>query len=86
MKAATPPIVPCNKCQGTGRHALSDCLWETLQAVRRAKFATAIDLLRAMKWQGAVTALNNRLEDLRELGLLKRERRGKFYFYSPSKP
>lgn len=70
---------------------LSDELFATLQSVRKLKKATAEQVMNDIGWRGVVTAINNRLRDLMELGYVKREKapevtgHGRTWLYSPAK-
>lgn len=77
------PQITCTKCEGHGKHALSDELWQTLAAVQRLKLAHAEQVARAVRPRPSTTAMNNRLEELRALNLVKREREGRYFYYSP---
>lgn len=69
------PLVPCSRCEGCGKVELPYELWQTLQLVARNRSVTAIEVHRLLRMGGSsTTAANNRLEDLRRLGLLERFR------------
>lgn len=74
--------VKCDKCGGTGRAELSETLGAMLGQVCGFPGCNAVE-----HWEGfptvGVTAINNRLEDLRAFGLVRRERRGKSWVYFP---
>lgn len=73
--------IQCPTCGGGGRAPLHEHLQETLDAIPRRGFATAEDL--HAKFSGiTANAISNRLADLFELKLVKRERFGKFWRYS----
>lgn len=78
------PIIPCPSCQGTGKQPLHEDLRYTLQILKGLKSATVPDVAKAIKWTGTTSAIHNRLEDLRRNGFVKRERQGRWYFYSPA--
>ncbi len=70
----------CPTCSGTGQAPLPPALQETLDVLpRRGKF-TADDV--HPKLPAIIgTAVNNRLRHLLQLGILTRERAGKFWLY-----
>lgn len=76
--------VKCDKCGGTGKAPLSETLQGMLENVKAFPGYSAA-------WHGArhpfvgITAFNNRLEDLRALGLVRRERLGRSWLYYPVK-
>ncbi len=74
--------VTCSKCKGTGKRRLSRHLMETLNHVSIVGEATAEDIAARLPDDIGTTAVNNRLEDLREMGLLKRRRDKRFWVYS----
>lgn len=75
MKA---PAIPCHECGGTGQEPMPEGLLETLSMLGR-KMAVAQDLTVPGMTRSAI---NNRLESLRALGFVQRQRRGKFWVYS----
>ena len=77
------PLVTCHHCDGSGKLPLTEEMWETLTMLRNMKAAHAEMVADAMKWPGHVTAINNRLVKLMELGFLRRHKAGKMYVYSP---
>lgn len=81
LKRVVKPLVVCHHCQGRGKIPMSEELWEALHHVRHFKSATAQDVANALAWNGHVTAMNNRLEDLMNLGLLKRRKDGRQWRY-----
>ncbi len=69
------PKTQCPTCKGSGEIFISDALSATLDAVKTNGDSSAPDLFRAFEWDGIkVCALNNRLEDLRKIGILDRKR------------
>lgn len=74
------PTIECPECKGTGSTKLPELLTATLSALGKKAY-TAHEL---NDWFPTVTpnAINNRLESLRRLGFVQRERRGKFWLYS----
>lgn len=72
-------IIPCQHCEGKCTEPLPEYLEETLLAIPAAntteQLANKFPLISR-------TAQNNRLEKLRLLGLVKRERNGKEWIYS----
>ena len=77
------PKVVCHHCNGEGKLALSAEMWETLTTLRQMKASHAEPLARALKWPGHITAINNRLVKLMELGFVTRHRAGKMFVYKP---
>lgn len=76
---AMKPMIQCTHCAGRGTVELPERLQETLNAVGRG--CTTDDLQRKIP-AVTPTAQNNRLEMLRNLGFLTRNRVGKFWFYA----
>lgn len=79
------PVIKCNKCGGCGRVPLSPELKETLKALRADKDWTVAEVFSVLNFPGrkfSITAINNRLEDLRKLGLATRKRNGRGFLYS----
>lgn len=76
--------MPCKHCDGSGFVELSEHLRDTLSKFQPGKQLRACDVFDMMPFlmPTTINAINNRLEDLRAMGLLKRERRGRFYYYS----
>lgn len=74
--------VTCTKCNGTGKRRLSKHLMEAFHVVSYKGEATAADVHAALDETVILTAINNRLEDLRELGMLTVKKRGKQNLYS----
>lgn len=74
------PNVACQKCNGTGQIAMSDELLATLQAVDRR--SSVEDVIKTIGWKHHPTAINNRLEFLREAGFVTRAREGRQWIYS----
>jgi len=68
----------CPKCAGTGRIELPRVLQEVLTCFARASWSAA-----EMSHYLAIaqTAANNRLELLRKLGFLRREKQGRTWYY-----
>ena len=58
---------------------MNDDLALTLKAVGMA--ATVPSVVAALGWPGHVTAINNRLEQLRKLSLVSRKRIGRNWLY-----
>lgn len=79
----TRPAVTCAACNGCGKVALPDPLWEVITLLRQTGPSTAQHLHQLLRFDGEVTAINNRLEDLRLLGLATRQRMGRRYVYRP---
>lgn len=76
------PTMQCPTCEGTGRAPLPEALQETLNVMPKKGTFTAADLQSKIPSTVTVNAMNNRLESLRDLGMVKRERNGKFWNYS----
>lgn len=81
-----PDLICCPTCHGEGRAPLWRTLQETLDLLR-ARGPLSATQLHEM-WQVAhpfdrrrVTAINNRLEELRDLGFVERERAGRGWVY-----
>ncbi len=83
------PLVKCHACGGIGEVPLKPELLETLMALPRAGMHAA-EVASFLRSESTKNAMNNRLEDLRSLGLVTRSRRGKFWIYrkapKPAKP
>lgn len=78
------PQISCRKCEGSGAVDLEDSLWNTLQVLAKLKRATAPEIFEQSQGENAfikVTAINRRLEDLRALNLVEREREGAVWKY-----
>ena len=71
MESLIRPTVPCLRCFGQGKIPLNDDLLAVLGAVR-AGAQTAAQVHAAIKSKQVVTVINNRLETLRRLGLVRR--------------
>lgn len=80
-----PPIIACSKCNGTGKIELPAPLLEVLTVMndepRKMWLVSEIHKLAPNYTSFGVTAINNRLEALRELGLVTREKFGKQWRY-----
>ena len=76
-------LVSCKACAGKGSVELPEHLVQMLAILRGGPPLSAPEVyLRTLDREAfGVTAINQRLEDLRGLGLVERERRGKTYFY-----
>lgn len=74
------PTIKCPECAGSGTVKLPELLAETLASLGKRKF-TAAEISGDFPTI-TVNAINNRLESLRRLGFVQRERRGKFWLYS----
>ena len=75
--------IECPKCHA-GRVPMPEILLATLREVRRTPGFKASELLDRFPGVG-VTAINNRLEDLRKHGYVRRERAGHAWKYYPTK-
>lgn len=76
------PTIPCPTCKGEARVPISDELMEVLLFIRRRTGADAQTVFDKLGAKISISGINNRLEYLREIGLLRRERRGRRWFYS----
>lgn len=85
MPTKTDSQIHCRQCGGTGRQSMPEHFRETFGIVKRLRNATAESVANALKWEGSVNAMNNRLEAMREAGLLTRSKRGRNFFYVPAK-
>lgn len=73
--SVTRPLLCCAACQGSGKVVLSAPLFSALTFVRRVGRITPAELHRRLRpTEVNPTAMNARLEALRELGLVDRER------------
>lgn len=89
MPKKTSLEIECPKCDGKGKIALPEKLRATLRTLTWMGSGHALDVIRRMpKERGRITvnAINNRLEDLLELGFVTFVKEGKFKVYSPIKP
>jgi hypothetical protein len=77
------PTQPCTKCNGTGRLPVSVDLISTLRIVRSHPNCTPAQVQSILDPRKifSASAFNNRLEYLRELHLVQRERRGRNWSY-----
>lgn len=79
-----PERIICGHCGGSGSVPLPEHLAETL-AIIRAKPSTVAEILRKRRAVGEVvghTAINQRVEKLRQLGLAERRSfNGKLFVY-----
>lgn len=64
---------------------LSDEMQQTLDAALKMKRITAKKLAKRLGWNGHITAINNRLYDLKEHGFFTRHREGRDFVYTPVK-
>jgi predicted transcriptional regulator len=72
----------CRTC-GQGLVPLSASHQETLDYLRKNGDSTAMEIWQARKEKNiAITAINNRLEKLRELKLVDRKKKGKAWVYT----
>lgn len=86
MSNLRPPSIPCQACNGTGKNKLSSKLEKAYFAVRKLRGGFAKDVLKHLGARVTVGAISNRLEDLRRLKLVKRQRVGKAFRYIANKP
>lgn len=75
------PSVTCSQCDGAGKHQISDELFEVYAAAQTEAYVTAVMLHKTIGKNFTVTAMNNRLEELREHALLTRIRVGHTWRY-----
>lgn len=73
----------CPKCGGNGTVPMTSALLEMLSLVKRMPGKTAPEYINSVHSQLVTTSFNNRLEELRRLGLVRRERDGKSFRYFP---
>lgn len=90
----TPTIeIACRACNGKGKVALNERQQDVLSLFGSGRQYSAQGAHEALQLDETVnvSAINNRLEDLRKVGLLQREKKGRAFFYrlvskSPPKP
>lgn len=77
------PQITCHKCEGKGEQPLDDVLWNTLQLLSKLKRVSAPEMYDKSPDKSFIvpSAINQRLEDLRRLDLVDREREGKVWKY-----
>ena len=75
------PTEKCTRCNGTGKTPLSDEMQTLYQAFTARNELNANQAALLIEWKGHPTAINNRLEHLRELGLLQRRKSSKNWIY-----
>ena len=83
-KAKRGPKIPCSCCDGTGQVGLPAILLRVLELVQEGH-RSARDIYTVLKEEGVdvkQTAINNRLEYLRQLGFLTRQKVGRFNVYA----
>lgn len=73
--------IVCPHCKGVGKVNLPRRLRETLNYVE-AGYSTATEIQTEFLRDIGITAVNNRLEDLRKLGIIKRHKQGKQWIYT----
>lgn len=78
----TQTKVPCRHCNGKGSNPLAKELSDTLALFKGAKQFNSEEAQQALGL-GDISrnAINNRLEDLRALGLIDRIRKGRSFYY-----
>jgi hypothetical protein len=81
MKKNRIPTEQCTRCNGTGKTPLSDEMLAVYQAFTHTNELNAEQIVGGIGWKGHPTAINNRLEHLREIGLLERRKSSKTWFY-----
>jgi len=72
--------IVCSQCKGHGQVEAPDWMLDTLKLLKKLPGATSPELAHYFIGIGA-TGINNRLEELRRLGRVRRERVGKAYAY-----
>lgn len=77
-----PTEIKCNSCGGTGTVEMPEELTETLSMFRGKVCYSAAELSEKTGGRVKHTAFNRRLERLRELRMITRERIGKTFYYS----
>lgn len=77
------PKVKCESCDGTGEVELDQTLLETLKIVRKLGRATASEVYahKDFKDKVVLTAVNNRLDELFNLGFLTRSKCSRQWMY-----
>lgn len=75
-------LVVCKCCNGEGMVPLSDELQKTLQAAAKLSEITAPAVAKALKFEGSITAINNRLNDLVDFGFYERRKCGVNVIYT----
>lgn len=78
------PEIDCPKCVGSGKITLNHRLADTLKLVKKHKKVTARFICELIDFRVQPSAINNRLELLRKMELVKRVRSGASYLYSPA--
>lgn len=77
-----PTLTNCQSCKGTGKAPLPDHLEEVIRIVRKKLFCTIPEIHEALGQDITTGAVNNRVSDLLELGLLQKSGKiGKFFVY-----
>lgn len=69
--------VMCSRCHGSGKTELSkqyEDAWRCLEEM--GGVGTVQSVAARLNWDGVMTAVNNRLNDMVEMGLLSRHRDG----------
>lgn len=83
MRSSKIPSVACRACEGTGKVTVSESQFSTLLIVKRLKRAKSVDVWRHLSGDKiGWTGVTNRLNELHNLGLLKRTREGRAWVYS----
>lgn len=83
MRTAKIPSVSCRACNGTGKVTISETQYATLAIVKKLKRAKSVDVWRHLSGDKiGWTGVTNRLNELHNLGLLKRTREGRAWVYS----
>lgn len=78
--------ITCPQCEGKGRVGLPNSLSDTLAMIPKNGARCAEELAQKSIEDIGVTAWSNRLVNLLMLGLVKRERDGKYWRYSRATP
>ena len=79
------PLAECPKCKGSGKIPIGSGLLDTLNILKAKGPKSAPDIHMILDDDFiTITAINQRLEDLRKLGLVCRVRQGRAFIYSAS--
>lgn len=74
--------MPCRKCEGTGELEWAGWMNAVLDELHRCENSSADAVHLACVCRTGQTAMNNRLEHLRKLGLVTRARLGRGWLYT----
>jgi hypothetical protein len=84
LKQETPKTT-CRHCQGSGKTDLPEHLEVTWRYVVNHPGSTVEQVHKGSRVNGGVTLTNNRLRDLLEMKLVKRDRHGKVFHYTAAR-